>query len=470
MQLTNKIVIGSDLIKPAGESFDVLNPATGSLLQSCTSASSEQVDLAIATAKHAFTAWSEQTHESRQQALLKVADTIAENIDELARILVLEQGKPLQAAKNEINGAVAFTRFFSNLTLPHETVVNNDEKRIEVYRKPLGVVASITPWNYPLMILIWHTMPALCAGNTVVCKPSEYTPFSSIKLLEYIAKVLPVGVMNLVTGRGEVGAQLTSHVDVKKVVFTGSIGTGRAIMKSASDTLKKLTLELGGNDAGVILPGTDFSKYIERIFVAAFKNQGQTCAALKRLYVHESQIDEVAKLLAERASKEVVGDGLGDSTTFGPVQNRQQFELIKSLLDDVRKTGGEILSGGEPAENGGYFLAPTIVNRAPKDSRIVRTEQFGPILPIVAFTDLKELMSEVNSGEEGLGGSVWGDDTEQAIALAKQFETGSTWINNHGELNPMAPFGGCKMSGIGSEFGQNALLDYTISHSMHISL
>ncbi len=306
MQLTNKIVIGSELVAAAGESFDVFNPATGLLLQQCTGASSEQVDLAISTANGAFQSWSEQSHEARQLALLKVADTIAANIDELAHILVLEQGKPLQAAKNEINGAVAFTRFFAGLTLPHETVVDNAEKRIEVYRKPLGVVASITPWNYPLMILIWHTMPALCAGNTVVCKPSEYTPFSSIKLLEYISKALPLGVMNLVTGRGDVGAQLTSHSDVKKVVFTGSIGTGKAIMKSASETLKKLTLELGGNDAGVILPGTDVSKYIDRIFVASFKNQGQTCAALKRLYVHESQIDEVGKLLAERAEKKLL--------------------------------------------------------------------------------------------------------------------------------------------------------------------
>lgn len=469
MELSKNMIINGKPVEAEGRSFDVYNPATGDVLGQCDGASSKQVELAVAAARLAFNDWRLQSLESRSQLLLKVAEVIGAHEQELAHLLVLEQGKPLQDAKNEIKGAVAFTRFFASLTLPREVVLTTPEKQIEVLRKPLGVVASITPWNYPLMILIWHTMPALMSGNTVVCKPSENTPFSTIKLLGYIASVLPDGVINLVTGAGDVGALLSGHPDVNKVVFTGSIGTGKAIMRSSAETLKKLTLELGGNDAGIVLPNTDIEPYVDRIFTAAFKNQGQTCAALKRLYVHESQIDDLAARLAERAKKEVVGNGLDEATTFGPVQNRAQFELIKSLLDDIKATGGTLLSGGEALNDKGYFVAPTIVNRAPKDSRIVRIEQFGPILPIIAYNEIDEAIQEANSGEEGLGGSVWGNDQSLAIQIANQLDTGSTWINNHGELNPLAPFGGCKMSGIGSEFGKNALLDYTSVHSMHIT-
>ncbi|MEZ5535592.1 MAG: aldehyde dehydrogenase family protein [Thiolinea sp.] len=468
MQLTKSLLINGRQVTPDGAAFEVYNPATGGLLEHCNSASADQLEQALNAAQLAFKPWSRLPHEQRQQYLLQVADLIDTHAQELARILVAEQGKPLAAALKELGGAAAFTRFFAGLTLEKETVLDSPEKRIEIHRKPLGVVASITPWNYPVMILIWHVMPALCAGNTVICKPSEYTPFTTLRLLEYLGQVLPAGVINIVTGQGETGAAISGHPLIRKIVFTGSIRTGRAIMKSSAATLKRLTLELGGNDAGLVLPGSDIDKIVDQIYFTAFKNMGQTCAALKRLYVHESQLEEVCRKLGQIAAKEVTGDGMYPDTTFGPVQNRMQFGYVNELLEDIAAGGGKFWSGGKALEQPGYFIPPTIVSHIRPDARVVTEEQFGPILPVITYRDLDWAIGQVNSGDEGLGGSVWGDDAEQAVAVAALFECGSTWINNHGELHPLAPFGGCKQSGIGCEFGSDALLDYTIPHSMHI--
>ncbi len=356
---------------------------------------------------------------------------------------------------------MAWTRYNADLEIPVEVIEDSEHKRIEGHRKPLGAVASITPWNWPLMIAIWHIIPALRTGNTVVCKPSGLTPINTLRLVEIINEVLPAGVVNLVTGERAIGEAISSHRDIDKVIFTGSTPTGQSIMSHAAVNLKRLTLELGGNDAGIVLPGTDVDAVAEGIFNTAFINMGQTCAALKRLYVHDSLYQPLCDKLAELAGAQVVGDGLAEGTTFGPVQNASQFRRICELVDDARAQGGRVISGGEPVAGKGFLYPPTIVADVSNGVRLVDEEQFGPALPVIRYSDLDEALRLANDCEFGLGGSVWGTDTTEATRIAQQLECGTVWINGHAEVLPHAPFGGAKMSGLGVEFGLKGLLEYT---------
>ncbi len=468
MKLCKTLYINGVSVVPENGTQDVLNPATEKVLASAPVASTEQLDQAVAAARTAFVKWRDTGAEERSAALLRIADRMEAHADELARIIVHEQGKPFMIAQREVAGATAWVRYTAALDIPVDVVFEDEQKRIEVHRKPLGVVGSITPWNWPLMILIWHLMPALKAGNTVVCKPSEYTPFHALRLFEIIGEELPAGVINLVNGRGDIGQAMSEHEGIDKIVFTGSIATGKRIMGAAASTLKRLTLELGGNDAAVVLPDADLDQAAEGIVAAAFKNMGQTCAALKRLYVHEDVYETLCEKLVAVAERHVVGDGMEPGVTFGPVQNSMQYTYLCGLLDDIREQGGRFLCGGEPLAGKGYFIPPTLVTDVDAHSRIVQEEQFGPILPILPFKDLDEVIQLVNEPQEGLGGSVWSSDIEQAQAISSRFECGSTWINFHGEVHPSAPFGGCKQSGLGVEFGMEGLLEYTSVQTRHI--
>jgi acyl-CoA reductase-like NAD-dependent aldehyde dehydrogenase len=311
------------------------------------------------------------------------------------------------------------------------------------------------------MIAIWHVIPALRTGNTVVCKPSGLTPLNTLKLVEIINEVLPAGVVNLVTGEREIGEAISRHNGIDKVIFTGSTPTGQNIMSNAAGNLKRLTLELGGNDAAIVLPGTDINAVAEGIFQTAFLNMCQTCAALKRLYVHDSQYDALCDKLASIAKDQRVGDGLAEGTSFGPVQNANQFQRISELVEDARANGGRILSGGAPLEGKGYFYPPTIVADVSNGLRLVDEEQFGPALPVIRYSSIEEAVRLANDCPFGLGGSVWGPDPAQADPVARQLECGTVWINGHAEVLPHAPFGGCKLSGVGVEFGVEGLLEYT---------
>lgn len=468
MKLCKTLYINGTSVVPANGTLDVLNPATEKVLASAPVASSDQMDQAVAAARSAFVQWRDSSDEERSEALLRIADRMETHADELARIIVHEQGKPLMIAQREVAGATAWVRYTAGLTLPVDVVFEDDSKRIEVHRKPLGVVGSITPWNWPLMILIWHLMPALKAGNTVVCKPSEYTPFHALRLFEIIGEELPAGVINVVNGRGDIGQAMSEHDGIDKIVFTGSIATGKRIMGAAAGNLKRLTLELGGNDAAVVLPDVDLEQAAEGIIAAAYKNMGQTCAALKRLYVHEDIHDALCEKLVAVAQRHVVGDGMEPGVTFGPVQNSMQYTYLCGLLDDIREQGGIFLCGGEPLPGKGYLIPPTIVTNVDPHSRIVQEEQFGPILPVIPFNHLEDVITLVNEPQEGLGGSVWSADIEKAQAISSRFECGSTWINFHGEVHPSAPFGGCKQSGLGVEFGQEGLMEYTSVQTRHI--
>lgn len=444
-----------------GTSFDVINPASESVLASGQMASADQLDQAVAAARQAFQRWRTTSDAERSTLLHKIADRIEASADELARVIVQEQGKPLFLARMEVGGAVAWTRYNADQEIPVKVFEDSEQKRIEGHRKPLGVVASITPWNWPLMIAIWHIVPALRTGNTVVCKPSGLTPLNTLRLVEIINEVLPAGVVNLVTGEREIGEAISRHNGIDKVIFTGSTPTGQRVMSNAAGNLKRLTLELGGNDAAIVLPGTDIDAMAERVFQAAFLNMGQTCAALKRLYVHDSLYDVLCDKLVTLAEAQNLGDGLDEGVTFGPVQNANQFQRVSELVEDARANGGRILSGGQPLDGAGYFYPPTIVADISNGVRLVDEEQFGPVLPVIRYSDLDDAIRMANDCAFGLGGSVWGPDPDEANAIAQRLECGTVWINGHAEVLPHAPFGGCKMSGVGVEFGVEGLLEYT---------
>lgn len=463
------LIIDGQKVAGATGQFDVINPATEEVYAQAPQASLEQLDQAVAAAGTAFKTWQHTSHEERQALIHKIADKIEANAAELAEIIVQEQGKPLFLAEVEVGGAVAWTRYTADLEIPVEIIEDSENKRIESHRKPLGVVASITPWNWPLMIAIWHIIPALRTGNTVVCKPSSLTPFNTIRLFELMNEVLPAGVVNIVTGEAGIGSKISGHPDIQKIVFTGSTPTGQRIMKSAADNLKRLTLELGGNDAAIVLPGSNLDQIAEPIFQTAFLNMGQTCAALKRLYVHESQYDELCEKLVAQANAQTLGNGMTAGTTFGPVQNPDQLRVVTELVEDARNQGAKILCGGEALNQSGYFFPPTIVAGVSNGHRIVDEEQFGPVLPVIAYSDVEDAVRMANDCDVGLGGSVWSSDLELAQRIASQLECGTAWINGHAEVLPHAPFGGCKMSGFGVEFGLDGLLEYTMTQVININ-
>ena len=463
------LIINGKKVTGAGGSFEVLNPATEEVVCTVPLASVEQLDSAVAAANEAFKTWQYSSDADRTAAMHRIADKIEANADQLAEIIVQEQGKPMFLAQAEVGGAAAWTRYNADLEIPVKVIEDSENKRIEAHHKPLGVVGSITPWNWPLMIAIWHIMPALRTGNTVVCKPSEYTPLNTLKLIELMSEELPAGVINVVTGQGEIGGAMSAHEGINKIIFTGSTPTGQRIMSSAAGNLKRLTLELGGNDAAIVLPDADVNAIAEGIFQTAFLNMGQTCAALKRLYVHDDIYDELCEKLADIAAQQIVGNGLEAGTTFGPVQNANQYRIVTELVEDAKANGARILCGGEPIAGNGYFYPPTIVADISDGIRLVDEEQFGPVLPVIRFSDTEDALSRANSASVGLGGSVWSSDIEKATDIASQLECGTAWINGHAEVLPHAPFGGCKMSGFGVEFGEEGLLEYTLMQVININ-
>jgi acyl-CoA reductase-like NAD-dependent aldehyde dehydrogenase len=321
-----------------------------------------------------------------------------------------------------------------------------------------------------MLIATWHIMPAVRVGCTVVIKPSPFTPLSTLRLVELINQVLPAGVVNVVTGGAEVGTRLVNHPDVSKVVFTGSVATGKQVMGGAAQTLKRVTLELGGNDAGIILPGTNIDPLLEKLFWGCFINAGQTCAALKRLYVHEDQYDEVVQKFAAYVARIPVGDGLDPNNLIGPVSNRMQFDKVSAFVEDARTQGATIVVGGNPLPKRGYFYPLTVIANALDGMRVVKEEQFGPVIPVIKYKTVEEAIERANSLEVGLGGSVWGDDPKEAAHYASQLECGTAWVNQHGTLHPMAPFGGVKSSGIGVAFNVDGLKEYTTVQVVNVAL
>ena len=378
----------------------------------------------------------------------------------MARLLTLEQGKPLADACGEIQITAAFFRHTAELSLEVETIEDSHRRRIEIHRKPLGVVAAIIPWNFPLMITAFKVPPALLVGNTVVLKPAATTPLTTLLFGEIVQPLLPAGVINVVTDANDLGDYLTGHPDVAKVSFTGSTATGLKVMSSAAKTMKRLSLELGGNDPAIVLDDVDVADVAPAIFKGAFFNSGQVCLALKRLYVHESKYDALCDALSALARDAVVGDGLQQGVELGPLQNKAQFEKVKGYLADAR-ANGRIIAGGDVPDGAGYFVRPTIVVDMAEGTRLVDEEQFGPILPILKFRNVEDAVRRANATNYGLGASVWSANRERARKVALELEAGTVWINQHIDLGPHIPQPGAKQSGIGVEIGEEGLREFT---------
>lgn len=442
---------------------DVRNPSTGDVVGRMPLASPVDLDAAVQSAAQAFESWKNVPTAERAEVCRRIASAIEVNSEELAKLLTLEQGKPLGGlgSKYEIGGAVAWTRYTAEIELPVEVLQDGPEGRVELHRKPIGVIGSITPWNWPVMIACWHIIPAVRTGNTVVIKPSPNTPLSTIRLVQLMNEILPPGVVNALTGESEIGAAMSCHPGIAKITFTGSTATGRRVMESAASSLKRLTLELGGNDAGIVLPDVDPKSIAEGLFWGAFINSGQTCACLKRLYVHDSIYDDVCRELVAYARAIHMGDGLLETSALGPLQNRMQYDIVSSFVDEARTKGGRVLLGGNPPDGPGFFYPVTLVADVDHGCRLVDDEQFGPALPIIRYHDVAEVVAKANDSSMGLGGSVWGKDLERAKAVASQLECGSVWINKHGAIQPNAPFGGVKQSGFGVEFASDGLKEFT---------
>ncbi|MBL6751007.1 MAG: aldehyde dehydrogenase family protein [Nevskia sp.] len=454
-----KLLINGRLV-PGDSTMPVLNPATDQPVAECPRGSEAQINAAVAAAKAAFPAWSRTTVEERRAALLKLAAALEARSDEFAELLTQEQGKPLAEAKGEITFTLMFIRAFAEMDLKPQVIEETANARIEAHRRPLGVVACIIPWNFPVLLAAGKFSPALLAGNTLVIKPAATTPLTTLKLGELFQQFFPAGVVNIVTDANDLGNVLTKHPDVRKVSFTGSTATGKKVMASAADTIKRVTLELGGNDAAIVLGDVDPAKTAPALFGAAFWNCGQVCLAVKRLYVHESIYDQMCEELAKLADASIVGNGMEEGVQIGPLQNRAQFEKVKALLAETKAKGG-VIAGGQVPDGAGYFIRPTIVRDVKEGDRIVDEEQFGPILPVIKYSDPEDALNRANASYYGLGGSVWGRDDTQTASLAARMEAGTVWINKHLEIAPNVPFGGAKQSGLGVEFAKQGLEEFT---------
>jgi acyl-CoA reductase-like NAD-dependent aldehyde dehydrogenase len=445
----------------AGEaSFDVINPARGTAFATAPECSAAQLDAAFESASKAFGSW--RTHAgARRAALLAAAEALEAAVDEMAPVLTAEQGKPLNEATLEVLGAAAWIRYYAALELPREVIQDDHAGFAEVIRKPIGVVAAITAWNFPLALACWKIAPALLAGNTVVLKPSPYTPLSTLKLGEVLRGIVPDGVLNIVTGGDSLGAHMTSHRVPRKISFTGSIETGKKIAASAAPDLKRVTLELGGNDPAILLDDIDPATIGAKLFKAAFANNGQVCSAIKRVYVPEALYDDVVESLAEKARAAKVGDGSVAGTELGPINNRPQLDRVSMLVADAIASGATAVAGGNPMEGDGYFFEPTILAGLTDGTRIVDEEQFGPALPVVSYRDIDDVVERANGTHYGLSASVWGGDADRAAQVADRIDCGTVWVNTHLAVAPHLPFGGAKWSGIGVENGPWGYYAYT---------
>jgi acyl-CoA reductase-like NAD-dependent aldehyde dehydrogenase len=440
--------------------LDVINPATEEVVATCARASHAQLDQVVVAAKAAFQTWSKTSTEERRKVLTAIADVIQANVVDLARLLTQEQGKPLQDATGEIFGAAALFRYFAGLNLDDRVVTNDETMRVEVRRRPLGVVGCIVPWNFPIFLMAFKLPAALLTGNTVILKPAATTPLTALKFGELIKDMVPPGVVNVIADNNDLGSAMTSHPDIRKISFTGSTETGKKVMASAASTLKRISLELGGNDALIVLDDVDAKEIAPKVFSAAMQNAGQVCVAAKRIYVHESIYDAMCEELAKCANAAVVGDGLEQGTQIGPVQNKAQFEKVMGFLESAKKDGKVIAGGGRKGDKG-YFIQPTVVRDIAEGSHLVDEEQFGPVMPVIKYTDPADAVARANASIYGLGGSIWAKDSDRAWALAEGMESGSVWVNQHADLQPHLPFGGAKFSGIGSELGEEGLKEFT---------
>lgn len=456
-------LIDGELVTTA-TSLDVVNPANEQVIGRVPACGAAELDRAVAAARRAFKTWSKTPVDDRRAVIQKMAAAIDANFDELFRLLTAEQGKPHQQAQFEIGGCSAMMNAQSTLTLEETINEDSDERLSRTRRVPVGVVGGIVPWNFPVLMAVQKIAPAILSGCTIVLKPSPFTPLTTLKFAELIKDIVPAGVVNIITGEDALGPMITAHPDIDKITFTGSTATGKKIMEGASKDLKRITLELGGNDASIVLPDADVAKVAEQLFWSSFTNAGQICVAAKRIYIHEDIYDEMSAAIAAYAKTVTVGDGANQGTGVGPIQNKKQFDRVCELIEDAKTNGYKFLVGGDVDPSGsGYYVPITILDNPPEDARIVAEEQFGPVMPLMKFSSDDEVIARANNSEYGLAGAVWTKDTDRGVKIAEQLETGTVWINEFLHLSPFAPFGGHKQSGFGAEYGIEGLKEFTYS-------
>jgi acyl-CoA reductase-like NAD-dependent aldehyde dehydrogenase len=442
------------------EHLDVINPALGAVFARCPAATRAHLDRAVSAARAAFAGWREKSFPERAALVKKSSEVLRAHQNELAELLTREQGKPLAQSVAEIDRGTAQSDGMVGIDIPTEVLVDDDKNHIELRYRPLGVVGIITPWNAPISLALGPLVSALYTGNTVVLKPSPYTPLTTLKVAELLKDAFPAGVLNVLAGGDELGAWMTGHLGIDKISFTGSVATGKKVLASAAGTLKRVTLELGGNDPAIILDDVDPKAIAKKVFFASFVNSGQVCMAIKRIYAHERIYDELCAALVAEAKKTKVGNGLDPGTELGPLQNKMQYDKVVGIINDTRKAGAKILTGGEVPPGPGYFLPPTLVADVDETSRLVQEEQFGPIVPIMKFSDVEDAIRRANDTRYGLSGSVWTKDTKRGAEIAARLEVGTAWVNQHRATSAFVPFGGAKESGLGRQYSSLGLKSY----------
>lgn len=441
----------------------VYNPATRAVFAEVPDASKELLDDTVRAARQALEPWRNTPVSQRQSAMEGFADLLEAHSEELMTLLTREQGKPRAGAEFEVLGSVAWIRAIATQSLPDELVEETDERRVITRFTPVGVVGAIVPWNFPILLSIWKIAPALMAGCTLVLKPSPYTPLCDLKMVELAQQAFPPGVLSAVSGGDNLGKWITSHPGINKVAFTGSTETGRHVMRSAADTIKRVTLELGGNDPAIVLPDVDAKAIAPELFWAAFQNNAQFCNVSKRLYIHEDVYDEVRDALVEFIKANIkVGDGTLEDTDLGPIQNSMQYGKVKDYFADCHANGYNFALGGKIDENAkGWFVPVSLVDNPPENSRIVQEEPFGPILPLLKWSDEDDVIARANDTIYGLGATVWGKDLNAVERIGSQLEAGTVWLNEVHQYSPFQAFGGHKQSGLGCENSLHGLMEYT---------
>lgn len=447
-----------------------IDPSTGEPLYEVPVATKEDLDAAVRHARKAFETWSKTSFEERAKLLVAFADAIEENREELEKLQTMEQGKPLELAKTEFTMTIAWLKAFATMEIKDEIIEDNEDRTIYQTFPPLGVCGGIVPWNWPVLLGAGKVGPALITGNTFIMKPSPFTPYCDLKLGEIGMSIFPPGVFQVLSGEDNLGPWLTEHPDIDMISFTGSIPTGKRVAASCAKTLKRYVLELGGNDAAIVCDDVDIDKCLPKITTLAFLNSGQICMLAKRIYVHEKIYDQFRDAMVEFTKNNIkTGGGFEENITVGPVQNSMQFELVKDMYSDIEKQGWKTaLAGGVRKGTNGYLIEPCIIDNPPEDSRIVTEEPFGPIVPLMKWSDDDDVIAKANALRTGLGASVWSKDLTRAEKMARQLSAGSVWVNSHFDVAPNVPFGGHKESGIGMEWGIEGFKHFTNTRSLWV--